>query len=333
MMLPTLSEYLQLAYQTKKIRDADLINLLTTIANATIQISEAVRQGGIIDLLGSAEQQNSQGETQQTLDIYANQVILSNCEALGILSGMASEEMETPYIAPSVLPKKRYLLLFDPLDGSSNIAINAPIGSIFSILVKPSSNLPTTAEDFLQPGHQQIAACYALYGPQTFFVLTIGYGTAGFTLDHKTNQFILTHPAFNIPDNTTEFAINMSNQRYWEAPVQRYIHELLSGQIGSRSKNFNMRWVAAMVADVHRILMRGGVFAYPCDQRPTNRSGKLRLLYEANPMAFLVEQAGGLAYDGKNRIMAILPTTLHQRVAVFLGAKEEIEQLVDYHRA
>lgn len=332
MIHPTLSEYLQLVYQAGKIPTTDLVRLLTTIANTTIQISQAVQQGAIVNLLGSAGKQNIQGETQQTLDIYANRIILSNCEQLNILAGMASEEMEAPYIAPTASPKNRYLLLFDPLDGSSNIAINAPIGSIFSILVKPSSYTPTTVEDFLQPGHQQIAACYALYGPQTFFALTVGHGTVGFTLDHQTNQFILTHPTLNIPESTTEFAINMSNQRHWSAPVQRYIVELLSGQTGSRSKNFNMRWVAAMVADVHRILMRGGVFAYPRDQRNPDALGKLRLLYEANPMAFLVEQAGGLAHDGQNRIMTILPTILHQRTAVFLGAKEEVERLIDYHR-
>lgn len=329
---PTLSEYLQLVYQAGKIPTTDLVGLLTVIAHTTIQISQAVRQGAIINLLGSAGKQNIQGETQQTLDIYANRTILSNCEKLNILAGMASEEMEAPYIAPTASPKNRYLLLFDPLDGSSNIAINAPIGSIFSILVQPSPNKLTTVEDFLQPGHQQIAACYALYGPQTFFALTVGHGTVGFTLDHQTNQFILTHPALNIPESTAEFAINMSNQRHWAAPVQRYIVELLSGQAGPRKKNFNMRWVAAMVADVHRILMRGGVFAYPRDQRNPDALGKLRLLYEANPMAFLVEQAGGLAHDGQNRIMTILPTTLHQRTAVFLGAKEEVKRLIDYHR-
>jgi len=333
MATKTLSDYLYETYQNGQLIDLPLVELIETIANTTIRISQNVRQGALAGLLGSAGSQNIQGETQQTLDIYANQIILSDCESIGVLSGMTSEEMDEFYAISDTLQKGRYLLLFDPLDGSSNIAINSLIGSIFSILVKSDPGNLVTNDDFLQPGNRQIAACYALYGPQTFFALTIGQGVVGFTLDAQTNRFMLTHPAIKIPKSTTEFAINMSNQQHWEEPVKRYIGELLSGQSGVRKKSFNMRWIASMVADVHRILMRGGVFAYPKDSRNPDKAGKLRLLYEANPMAFLIEQAGGLAFDGQYSMLTIQPTSLHQRVAVFLGAQEEIELIMRYHQA
>jgi fructose-1,6-bisphosphatase I len=333
MTIKTLSDYLRETDQNSQLIDLQLVKLIETIANTTIRISQNIRQGALAGLLGSAGSQNIQGEIQQTLDIYANQAILSDCESIGILAGMASEEMDEFYAIFDSLQKGRYLLLFDPLDGSSNIAINSSIGSIFSILVKSDPNTLLNNDDFLQPGHRQIAACYALYGPQTFFALTIGQGVVGFTLNAHTNRFMLTHPTIKIPKSATEFAINMSNQRYWEKPVQNYISELLNGQSGAREKNFNMRWIASMVADVHRILMRGGIFAYPKDNRNPNQLGKLRLLYEANPMAFLIEQAGGLACDGQYSLLEIQPTSLHQRVAVFLGAQEEIELIMRYHHA
>lgn len=246
---------------------------------------------------------------------------------------MASEEMDTIHRIPSHFPKGRNLLLFDPLDGSSNIDVNVSIGTIFSVLQLPeeahSRDIQET--DFLQPGVKQVAAGYAVYGPQTMLILTVGSGVVGFTLDKETGSWVLTHPSIQIPTDTAEFAINMSNQRHWEAPISRYIDECLQGKDGPLGKNYNMRWIASMVADVHRILTRGGIFMYPRDHRESVRQGKLRLMYEANPMSFLVEQAGGAAVDGAHRILDIQPTGLHQRVGVILGSKNEVERVQRYH--
>jgi fructose-1,6-bisphosphatase I len=244
---------------------------------------------------------------------------------------MASEEMEGIYVVPNRFPKGEYLLLFDPLDGSSNIDVNVSIGTIFSVLKMPEDDRGVDEGDFLQAGHKQVAAGYCVYGPQTTLVLTVGDGVAMFTLDREQGSFVLTQEDVRIPEDTKEFAINMSNMRHWDAPVKRYIDECLAGKEGPRGKDFNMRWVASMVADVHRILSRGGVFMYPWDKREPEKAGKLRLLYEANPMAFLVEQAGGLATNGKQRIMDLQPTRLHERVAVFLGSKNEVERATAYH--
>jgi fructose-1,6-bisphosphatase I len=285
--------------------------------------------------MGSAESENVQGEMQKKLDIIANEVLIDANEWGGHLAAMASEEMEGIYVVPNRYPKGEYLLMFDPLDGSSNIDVNVSIGTIFSVLRRhnedPTHIDPVCESDFLQPGHQQVAAGYCIYGPQTVLVLTVGNGVAMFTLDREQGSWALTQENVQIPADTQEFAINMSNMRHWAPPVKRYIDECLQGKEGPRGKDFNMRWIASMVADVHRILSRGGVFMYPWDQREPNKPGKLRLMYEANPMGWLVEQAGGAATNGKQRILDVQPTQLHERVSVVLGSKNEVERLTSYH--
>jgi fructose-1,6-bisphosphatase I len=243
---------------------------------------------------------------------------------------MASEEMEDIYVVPNRYPQGEYLLLFDPLDGSSNIDVNVSIGTIFSVLRKPEGS-QVSEQDFLQAGSKQVAAGYCVYGPQTTLVLTVGNGVAMFTLDREQGSFVLTQENIQIPADTQEFAINMSNMRHWDAPIKRYVDECLAGKEGPREKDFNMRWIASMVADVHRILTRGGIFMYPWDKREPNKPGKLRLMYEANPMGWLIEQAGGAATNGKERILDINPTQLHQRVSVILGSKNEVERVTGYH--
>ena len=326
----TLSHYLYDALQQGQLADEQLLTLLETVADTCVGISQAVRQGALSGVLGAAGSGNVQGEEQQKLDVIANQALLSGCEWRGVLAGMASEEMADPYPIPPGHRQGPYLLLFDPLDGSSNIDVNISVGTIFSVLRK-AVNAPLSTEHFLQPGVNQVAAGYVLYGPQTMLVLTTGHGVSGFTFDRDSGAFLLTHPSLTVAPGCKEFAINMSNQRHWEAPVQRYINELLAGSDGPRGKDFNMRWVASMVAEVHRILMRGGVFSYPRDARDPAKPGKLRLMYEANPMSFLIEQAGGAASDGHRRILDIEPQGLHQRVAVFLGAQEEVALVTSYH--
>jgi fructose-1,6-bisphosphatase len=274
---------------------------------------------------------NVQGEEQKLLDVLANDLILGHCEQSGQVCGMVSEEMDGPYAIPHAFPRGRYLLAFDPLDGSSNIDVTMTVGTIFSILRAPEGVVSPRVEDFLQPGARQVAAGYALYGPATMMVLTFGFGVHGFTLDREQGVFVLTQRHLHIPETAREFAINVSNQRFWEPPVRRYVDECLLGKSGPRGVDFNMRWIASMVAEVHRILIRGGVFMYPGDSREPRRPGRLRLLYEANPVAMLVEQAGGAASTGRARILDLPPSELHQRVPLILGAKTEVERLVRYH--
>ncbi|MGN6703695.1 MAG: class 1 fructose-bisphosphatase, partial [Burkholderiaceae bacterium] len=295
-------------------------------------ISIAVSKGALGGVLGDAGTGNVQGEAQKKLDVISNEILLEANEWGGQLAAMASEEMETIHPIPNRYPMGEYLLLFDPLDGSSNIDVNVSIGTIFSVLKAPEGMKSPTEQDFLQPGAKQVAAGYAVYGPQTVLVLTTGDGVHGFTLDREMGSWVLTQRNMRIPEQTAEYAINASNARHWYPPVARYIEELQQGKEGPRGKNYNMRWIASMVADVHRILTRGGVFMYPADKRDPDKPGKLRLMYEANPMSFLVEQAGGAATNGRQRIMTIQPEKLHQRVAVFLGSKEEVERVTDYHR-
>ncbi|MBA4329742.1 MAG: class 1 fructose-bisphosphatase [Polaromonas sp.] len=305
--------------------------LLEVVARACKGISQAVNKGALGSVMGSAESENVQGEIQKKLDIIANEVLIEANEWGGHLAGMASEEMEGIYVVPNRYPQGEYLLLFDPLDGSSNIDINVSIGTIFSVLKMPEGDRGVDESDFLQPGRQQVAAGYCIYGPQTTLVLTVGDGVAMFTLDREQGSFVLIEENVQIPADTKEFAINMSNMRHWDEPVKRYVDELLAGKDGPRGKDFNMRWVAAMVADVHRILCRGGIFMYPWDKREPEKAGKLRLMYEANPMSWLIEQAGGAATNGKQRILDIQPTKLHERVSVILGSKNEVERVTSYH--
>jgi fructose-1,6-bisphosphatase I len=308
-----------------------LPSLIKTIAQTCIEISRTVAQGALSGVLGSAGSENVQGEVQKKLDVIANDMLIAACEKTGLLAAMASEEMDHCYRIPENITKGDFLLLFDPLDGSSNIDVNVSIGTIFSVLKMPEGASEIGDESFLQAGHHQIAAGYCLYGPQTVFVFTIGSGVHMFTLDKHSDVFMLTQANVQIPEQTQEFAINMSNMRHWAAPVRQYVDECLQGKLGVRGKDFNMRWVASMVADVHRVLSRGGVFLYPWDQREPHKAGKLRLLYEANPMGWLVEQAGGRISNGQTSVLGIAPQHLHERVSVMLGSKEEVDRLVAYH--
>ncbi|MET0012450.1 MAG: class 1 fructose-bisphosphatase [Sedimenticola sp.] len=311
----------------------DFTSLLNDIVTACKVISNMVNKGELIGVLGSAESENVQGETQKKLDIITNDVFLKSNEWAGHLSAMASEEMDEIYEIPSQYPRGKYLLTFDPLDGSSNTDVNVSVGTIFSILRCPGERVCPHQDAFLQPGVQQVAAGYALYGPSTMMVLSTGNGVNGFTLDQDIGEFILTHPNMTIPADTREFAINASNMRHWEAPVKRYVDEALAGKTGPRGEDFNMRWIASMVAEVHRILTRGGIFMYPIDakMKASGTEGKLRLMYEANPMSMIIEQAGGASSTGRERIMELKPKALHQRVPVILGSKNEVERVVQYH--
>jgi fructose-1,6-bisphosphatase I len=310
--------------------DAHMGVLISAIADVSQSISAAVHKGALGGVLGSAGSENIQGETQKKLDIIANDMILDALAATGVVAGMASEELDDSSPVPGHSDRP-FLVLFDPLDGSSNIDVNVSIGTIFSILPNPDVG-EITNESFLQPGTEQLAAGYVVYGPQTSLVLTFGKGVVAFTLDREAGQYIQTSESMDIPEDTKEFAINMSNQRHWYQPVQRYIAELLEGKTGVRGKDFNMRWIASMVADVHRVLTRGGIFMYPKDLRDPNKPGKLRLMYEANPMSMLVEQAGGKSFDATQRILDIQPTDLHQRCAVMLGSANEVQRVSDYHK-
>jgi len=305
--------------------------LIEVVARTCKRIAISVNKGALGDVLGSAGTANVQGEVQKKLDVIANELLLEANEWGGNLAAMASEEMDTIHLVPNRYPQGEYLLLYDPLDGSSNIDVNVSIGTIFSVLKKPGNQQGVSEADFLQPGQSQVAAGYCVYGPQTMLVLTVGDGVAMFTLDREMGSWSLTAENVRIPEDTREFAINMSNLRHWAPPVRRYVDECLAGTTGPRKKDFNMRWVASMVADVHRILTRGGIFMYPWDQREPDKPGKLRLMYEANPMAFLVEQAGGAATNGVQRILELQPGKLHERVSVILGSKNEVERVTGYH--
>jgi fructose-1,6-bisphosphatase I len=310
---------------------AQLRLLIEVVARACKRIAISVNKGALGDVLGSAGTENVQGEVQKKLDVICNEVLIEANEWGGHLAAMASEEMDGIYLVPNRFPQGEYLLLFDPLDGSSNIDVNVSIGTIFSVLKKPEDHAGVSEQDFLQPGSKQAAAGYCIYGPQTTLVLTVGDGVAMFTLDREQGSWVLTQDGVSIPADTKEFAINMSNMRHWAPPVKRYIDECLAGKDGPRGKDFNMRWIASMVADVHRILTRGGIFMYPWDKREPDKPGKLRLMYEANPMSFIVEQAGGAATNGRQRILDLQPSALHERVSVILGSKNEVERVTAYH--
>ena len=325
----TLSSFL-----AEQLRGADhahqLGSLLHDVATATIAIAGMTTRGALGGYLGAHGALNPHGERQQRLDVLANEVMVDACQHSASVAAMASEELEGPLLLrePAGGP---YLLLFDPLDGSSNIDVNVSVGTIFSVLKRPHALAPAAA-DFLQPGHSQVAAGYAIYGPSTMLVLTLGQGTHAFTLDAARAEFTLTHPDLRIADETHEFAINASNERFWEAPVQRYVDECQTGAAGVRGRDFNMRWIASLVAEAHRILMRGGVFLYPRDLKTPPTAGRLRLMYEANPVALLIEQAGGAAGTGRGRLLDLQPVELHQRVPVILGSRNEVERIERYHR-
>ncbi|CAM0561216.1 TPA: class 1 fructose-bisphosphatase [Acinetobacter baumannii] len=319
----TLSQFLQ---QEKGNLTPELAQVIDTIAATCKTIDQALQKGALAGILGSAGNENVQGETQKKLDVISNDYLIDALKVHPHVGGLASEELDdfTP-----AQENGEYLVLFDPLDGSSNIDINMCVGTIFSIL--PAKNAVTQAQDFMQAGTQQVAAGYVLYGPSTMMAVTVGNGVAFFTLDPETQTFLLTTENVQVSADTQEFAINASNQRHWEQPVKQYIEELLAGKTSVREKDFNMRWVACMVGDVHRILCRGGIFLYPYDLKDPKKAGRLRLMYEANPMSMLIEQAGGASTTGRVRILEIEPTELHQRVPVIIGSKNEVERVTSYH--
>ncbi|WP_299490667.1 class 1 fructose-bisphosphatase [uncultured Shewanella sp.] len=324
--MQTLAQYLKTQSLTPSLE-----NLILTLADTSKAISLAVRNGALAGVLGATEQENVQGETQKKLDIITNDMLKDSLKANMAVRGIASEEEDNIVEANT---EGQYLVCFDPLDGSSNIDINSLVGTIFSVLPQqekvPQGAL--TEQAFLQKGRQQTAAGYMLYGPSTMMALTTGQGVQFFTLNPSTQEYLLTNEKVAITSDTNEFAINMSNQRFWEKPMQNYIDELLLGAIGPREKAFNMRWIAAMVGDVHRVLSRGGLFTYPSDHKDPNKPFKLRLMYEANPMAWLVEQAGGKASTGYENILDIEPNHIHQRVAVILGSPNEVDICLRHHQ-
>jgi fructose-1,6-bisphosphatase len=310
----------------------DFSGLLNAVATAVKIISNQVNRGALVGALGSLGVENVQGEVQKRLDLISNEVMIGETEWAGHLAAMASEEMEDIYPIPECQRRGKYLLVFDPLDGSGNIDANISVGTIFSILRSPEPGAEPRVEHFLQPGTAQVCAGFALYGPSTMLILTTGDGVDGFTLDRDIGAFILTHPQLRIPPDCDEFAINASNERFWEPPVRRYIAECLAGRTGPRERDFNMRWIASLVAETYRILTRGGVFLYPRDSKEPAKPGRLRLMYECNPIAFIVEQAGGGASTGRERVMDLTPTGLHQRAPLILGSRNEVERIERYHR-
>ena len=325
----TLTQYLIEQQRQHGRVSPELRLLIEVVARACKAISHAVSKGplaGVGDVVGL---QNVQGEAQKKLDVIANEVLVEANEWGGQLAAMVSEEMAEPYQIPNRYPKGEFLLLMDPLDGSSNLDVNISVGTIFSVLRCPEGCAQSDEKAFLQPGSKQVAAGFAVYGAATVLVLTVGNGVVGFTLDRELGSFVMTQDKIVIPEDTQEFAINTSNARNWESPIKRYIDECLAGKTGPRGKDFNMRWVASMVADVYRIICRGGVFLYPKDAK--HKNGRLRLMYEANPMSMIVEQAGGAATDGRQRILDIQPEGLHQRVGVVLGSKREVDRVTRYH--
>jgi fructose-1,6-bisphosphatase I/sedoheptulose-1,7-bisphosphatase len=327
----TLAQFLIAERRSHPEARGDLNGLILDVALACKAISRRIALGALGGALGAANRTNAQGEAQQKLDVISNTLFIRAIEWGGYVAGMASEEMEAPYLLPVQYPRGKYLLVFDPLDGSSNIDVNVSVGSIFSILRTLEPGVDPSVEDYLQPGFAQVCAGYAIYGPSTVLTLSVGTGVHEFTLDPGLGEFILTRPSMRIPASTAEFAINASNRRFWEPAVHRYIEECIAGRSGPRAKDFNMRWVASLVAEAHRVLVRGGVFLYPRDSRDPARPGRLRLLYEANPIAFLVEQAGGKASTGRGRMLDVLPDSLHQRIPFIFGAGEEVDRLERYH--
>jgi fructose-1,6-bisphosphatase I/sedoheptulose-1,7-bisphosphatase len=357
----TLTQYLIEQRRRFPQASGELNALILDVSIACKAIARQVALGALAEAPPGGEV-NVQGEAQKPLDIISNQMLIKQTEWSGHLAGMASEELDLPYQIPAEHARGKYLLVFDPLDGSSNLDVNVSVGSIFSILRAPQdaidSGRDVTEDDFLQPGAAQVAAGYALYGPTTMLVLTVGDGVVGFTLDAGIGEFKLTHESIRVPEDSQEFAINTSNSRFWEPPVKRYVDECLAGRSGPRGKDFNMRWIASMVAEAHRILMRGGVFLYPRDFRVSPQAGaerrpppegvgrlgsgpapaqdppnpgRLRLLYEANPIGMVMEQAGGRCSTGRQPMLGVKPSALHQRIGLVFGSKNEVERIERYH--
>mgnify|MGYP001244034216 CR=1 FL=1 len=309
--------------------DPQLVSVVDSITITCKNIAERLRGGALSGLYGSAEQENVQGEIQKKLDVISNDLLKQALLANRNVAGIASEEEEQAIAGNA---EGQYLVTFDPLDGSSNIDVNVTVGTIFSVLALPENCTQVTTDTFLQAGRKQIAAGYVLYGPSVILAITTGNGVAMYNLGAD-GDFYQTEDQIQVPETTEEFAINMSNQRFWQTPMQNYVNDLLLGEKGPLGKRFNMRWIASMVAEVHRILTRGGIFMYPYDSRDPSKAGKLRLMYEGNPMSFLIEQAGGASSDTQIPIMDVEPNHIHQRVPVILGSKEEVERVNRYHQS
>jgi fructose-1,6-bisphosphatase len=312
--------------------DRDLIALLDHVQKACRAIAKLAAQGTLRNPTSHHVGVGVRGEEQMWLDILADGATIRCSQQSGEPWGMLSEEPADPYRTPEWRRCGRYLLVFDP-HGSSRDDVDMAVGSIFSILRAPEGVTEPDIEAFLRPGTEQAAAGYAIYGPATTLVMSLGAGVDAFTFDADSGSFILTHPDLRIAETAQEFAINASNRRFWEPPVRRYFDECVEGTAGPRGIDFNMRWFASLVAEVHRILIRGGVFLDPRESKDPTKNGRLRLIYEANPMAMLVEQAGGAASTGRRRILEIIPHELHQRIPLLLGAKLEVKRLVRYHEA
>ncbi|MEZ7502852.1 class 1 fructose-bisphosphatase [Psychrobacter sp. Arc29] len=321
--MTTLADYLNQHATSPALND-----VITTVTNVGKTISQLLRKGALADILGEAGNQNVQGEDQKKLDVLANDLLLDALAKNIHCAGVASEELDD---ATPANDDGSLLVLFDPLDGSSNIDINMAVGTIFSVLPYERQGQTSENSDYLQAGNKQLAAGYLLYGTSTVLALTIADKVVMFSLDPETEDYVLIEDNVQIAADTSEYAINSSNYRYWRAPIQQYIDELIAGETGVRGRDFNTRWVAAMVGDVHRILCRGGLFTYPFDTKYAHKAGKLRLMYEANPMSLLIERAGGGATDAVNRILDIEPTDIHQRVPVVLGSKNEVNYVKDLH--
>jgi fructose-1,6-bisphosphatase I len=328
----TLSRFLIEQQREGDALPAQLRLLIEVVARACKAISHTINKGDLGGVLGSQGTENVQGEVQKKLDVLSNEILLEANEWGGHLAALASEEMDTIHLIPNRYPKGEYLLVYDPIDGSSNIDVNLSVGTIFSVLEAPegASTRDVREDDFLQPGNRQVAAGYAVYGPQTSLVLSFGKGVFGFTLDREVGSWVLTQRNITIPGGNREFAINMSNYRHWTPQDRHYIDDHIAGREGPCGQDFNMRWTGSMVADIHRILNRGGIFLYPWDAREPSRVGKLRLLYEANPLGLIIEQAGGSAIDGTQRILDVVPEGLHDRIAVVMGARDEVEAFRSY---
>jgi fructose-1,6-bisphosphatase I / sedoheptulose-1,7-bisphosphatase len=309
-----------------------LVMVTQAIAKSVKQVAMMVEKAPLAGQLGKLDNDNVQGEQQAKLDLLTNDCFVKNLQACEAIAGMVSEELDEAIILQKDASKPNYLAVFDPLDGSSNIEVNVAVGSIFSLLKAPVGRVVQTA-DFLQKGTKQVFAGYAVYGPSTVLVFTLGDGVQCFTLDRATNEFLLTQANMRVPEDTQEFAINASNVRFWEPPAQKYLEECQAGVTGVRGKDFNMRWIASMVADMHRILMRGGIYLYPKDNKQPQKGGRLRLLYELNPMSWLVEQAGGKSSTGRARVLELLPTQIHQRASIVIGSKNEVERVEQYYQA
>ncbi len=330
MIQKTLDDFLRekLSQTVEKQR---LTMVVEAIEKSVKQVAVMIEKAPLAGLLGKLNNENIQGEQQARLDLLTNDCFVENLQACEAIAGMVSEELDDAILLSKDTSKANYLVVFDPLDGSSNIEVNVAVGSIFSVLKAPLGRVTQTA-DFLQKGTEQVLAGYSIYGPSTILVLTLGDGVHCFTLDRTKNAFVLTQANMQVAEDTQEFAINASNARFWEPPAQQYLQECQAGVTGVRGKDFNMRWIASMVADMHRILMRGGIYLYPKDNKIPIKGGRLRLLYELNPMSWLIEQAGGKSSTGRERVLALAPTEIHQRAPIIIGSKNEVEKVVQYYQ-